>query len=464
MKNILNTTETISELEILIKELGHFPKQKELQGLYKNNIIRGINKIGGLNKVQELMGFKVGKLQKYWTEEKCIDELQSIIQETGRFPMHEELKAVGKGGLSKAISKSGGINKYHELLDMSYNLVPIGYWTEDICILELNKIIESIGHFPLQKELIKLNKQDLVGGINKNGGLTTIKEHMGYKIDKVLKGYWTEEKCTEELQKVISDIGHFPSQSELTLLKRTNLTNAIRNNGGSNKFRNILNHEYIKVPKDYWTKEKCIEEIERISNLIGHFPSHEEITTHGVKGIGGSVICRCGGIGYIRDLMGYPPLMISDLCSYYSRHGKKAEYIILEILNEYCKRKNIELPKRNVKLYKQNIIEFVCNIDNDNAKIGIDVTITRRKFDVSRKWIKKDYYKYLDKLWIVVINNKFSKEDYVELNNKSPNNVYIMNIEEFCEELQYDLDESTKNKIEKYKSCNFHNKDRFKKE
>ena len=403
-------------------------------------------------------------MRKIWNETKIISELEILIKEFGYFPLYEELRPIGKGGLAKAISKSGGINKYRSIFNIPFILSPVGYWTEGKCILELNIVIENIGHFPSQKELIKLNRQDLVGGINKNGGLITIKELMGYKLDKLPNGYWTEERCIDELKKVIDNIKHFPSQKELELLKRTDLTNAIRNNGGSNKFRNILNYEYIKVPKDYWTKEKCIEEIDSIIKIIGHFPSYEEITTHGVKGIGSGVICKYGGIGYIRDLMGYPPLMISDLCAYYSRHGKKAEYIILEILNEYCKRKQIDLPKKNVKLYKKNIIEFVCDISNNDTKIGIDVTITKRKFDVSRKWIKKDYYKYLDELWIVVINDKFSKEDYVELNNKSPNNVYIMNIEEFCEELQYDLNENTKNKIEKYKSCNFHNKDKFKKE
>lgn len=389
MKNILNTTETISELEILIKELGHFPKQKELQGLYKNNIIRGINKIGGLNKVQELMGFKVGKLQKYWTEEKCIDELQSIIQETGRFPMHEELKAVGKGGLSKAISKSGGINKYHELLDMPYNIVPVGYWTEDICISELNKIIENIGHFPSQKELIKLNRQALVGGINKNGGLTTIKEHMGYKLDRLPNGYWTNDKCVEKIQSIIEDTSYFPSQLDLSLLNKSNLINAIRKHGGLVKFRDMMGYHIDKSSSSRY-------------NII---------------------------------------------------RGKNTEKILFDILSDYCKKKEIPLPIKNVKLAHKNIIEFVCST---HAKIGLDITTTHSAAVVYRKWREKEYYKYLDELWIIVVSDTFKQQHYIEWNKESPNNVYVYSIEDFCKELEYDIQESLKNKIEKYKVCTFH--------
>ena len=389
MKNILNTTETISELEVLIKELGHFPKQKELQGLYKNNIIRGINKIGGLNKVQELMGFKVGKLQKYWTEEKCIAELQKIMNDIGHFPLYEELRPIGKGGLAKAISKNGGINKYRSIFNMPFILSPVGYWTEEKCILDLNKIIENIGHFPLQKELIKLNKQDLVGGINKNGGLTTIKKHMGYKIDKVLKGYWTENRCIEELKKIIDTTDYFPSQLDLSLINKTDLSNAIRKHGGLVKFRDMMGYHIDKSSSSRY-------------NII---------------------------------------------------RGKNTENILFDILSDYCKKKEIPLPIKNVKLAHKNIIEFVCS---SRTKIGLDITTTHSAAVVYRKWREKEYYKYLDELWIIVVSDTFKQQHYIEWNKESPDNVYVYSIEDFCKELEYDIQESLKNKIEKYKSCTFH--------
>ena len=389
MKNILNTTETISELELLIKEIGHFPKQKELQKLYKNDIIRGINNIGGLNKVQELMGFKIGKLQKYWTEEKCVVELQNIMKDIGYFPLYEELRPIGKGGLAKAISKNGGINRYHKLLNMPYNIVPIGYWTKDTIILELNKIIESIGHFPSQKELIELNRQDLVGGINRNGGLITIKELMGYKLNKLPNGYWTNNKCIEELQIVIDNIGYFPSQLDLSLINKTNLINAVRKHGGLVKFRDVMGYHLDKSSSSKY-------------NII---------------------------------------------------RGKNTEDILFNILSDYCNKKEIPLPVKNIKLAHKNVIEFVCNT---NKKIGIDVTTTHSTNVVHRKWREKEYYKYLDELWIVVVSDSFKNNQYTKWNNESPDNVYIYSIEEFCTELEYDIEVSLKNKIEKYKVCTFH--------
>ncbi len=391
MKNILNTTEIISELEILIKELGHFPKQKELQKMYKNDIIRGINKIGGLNKVQELMGFKVGKLQNYWTEEKCIAELQNIMKDIGYFPLYEELKPIGKGGLARAISKSGGINKYHKLMDIPSNYVPDGYWTKDNCIVELNKIVYELGHFPLQTELKILNKQDLTGGIDRNGGLIYFRKCLGHEINKFPDGYWTDEKCISELQAIIKDNGYFPSQLDLTLLNRTDLTNAIR---------------------------------------------------------------KCGGLVKFRDMMGYH-LDRSSSSKYNIIRGKNTEKVLFNILSEYCNEKDIPLPTKNVKLAHKNVIEFVCCT---TKKIGIDVTTTHSTTVVNRKWREKDYYKHLDELWIVVVSDTFKQYHYDKWNNESPDNVYVYSIEDFCKELEYDLDEGLRNKIEKYKVCTFHTK------
>lgn len=394
-------------------------------------------------------------MQKIWNEQKIISELEVLIREHGHFPLYEELRPMGKGGLARAISKSGGINKYHELLGIPTNYAPTGYWTEERCISELEKVIKNIGHFPTQIELKSINRQDLIGGLDRNGGLTKFRELMGYEIDKQPNGYWTEYVCAEELKKVITDIGHFPSQDELVNINRTDLTNAIKKNGGLNKFRNILGYDYIKVPKDYWTKDRCIEELTRIIRIIEHFPSHEEINKYGRKGFGSSIVCKYGGINNIRKEMGFPDLNLSELYGYYSRHGKKAEDIVYQILSEYCQQKKINI-ETNVKLCEGNVIEFICG--NINKKIGIDITITKRKDVVINKWTKKEYYNHLDELWIVVINDIFTEEDYDILNRNSPENVYVMSIDNFIEELQYDLTESMKDKVENYKKCNFHNR------
>lgn len=451
-----NDETIVSELEKIKQQIGHFPLRKEISDLGRNDLLGGIAKNGGLNRFRTLMGYELKKLHGYWTkdtDEKCITELQQIVADIGHFPLYEELRPMGKGGLAKAISKSGGINKYRELFGIPFVTSPAGFRTKERCISELEEIIKSIGHFPLQTELKKLDRQDLLGAIDKNGGLNLFRELMSYKTKKVSNGFWTDDKIIVDLQKIMVDIDHFPSQDELAMLGRTDLTNAIQKHGGLNRFRKLMGYEYIKVPKDFWTKERSFDELKRISEIVGHFPSHEEISIHGKRGFGGNIICKYGGINSMRETMGFPSLNISELHSYYSRHGKKAETIILEILNEYCLQRNIELPKKNVKLTNGNIIEFVCNA---SKKVGIDVTITKRKYEVAKKWFKKDYYKHLDELWIVVINNSFSDEDYIELKNKSPKNVYIYSIEDFCKELQHDLDISMKNKIDKYKKCNFH--------
>jgi hypothetical protein len=92
-------------------------------------------------------------------------------------------------------------------------------------------------------------------------------------------------------------------------------------------------------------------------------------------------------------------------------------------------------------------------------KIAIDVVNTGLEQVIYRKWTKRSYHDYVDQLWIIVFNDVFTIENYDKWNKDSPPNVRIMSIDTFAEELNYTLDDSTKDKIEKYKICTFRTKD-----
>lgn len=386
-----NDVKVVSELEKIIQQINHFPSQKELFDLGRNDLLGGISKNGGLNRFRLLMGYKVIKLQMYWTEDKIIEELKNINQQIGHFPLYEELRQMGKGGLARAISKHGGINKFCELFGISYKQVPDGYWTEEKCISELLKVIDILGHFPIQNDFKILNRIDLLGGINTNGGLNKFKEILGYKFDKLPNGYWTENKLVDELTKITNELGYFPSQLTLSCIGRTDILNATK---------------------------------------------------------------KYGGLVYFRDILGYH-LDKASSSRYNIKRGKNTENLIYTIIYDYCTKRNLNKPKKNVKLCNRNIIEFICNT---NKKIGIDVTVTHSHTVITRKWRIKEYHKHLDELWIIVVSNTFNNKHFAKWNKESPDNVYIMTIEEFCNELQHDLDETLKNKINKYKSCTFHTK------
>lgn len=339
-------------------------------------------------------------MKKVWSKKKIIEELEKIVVFNKEFPSTTYLREQHKS-LYHAICNGrygGKINDFRGMLGYKQHHLH-NYWTEDTIIVTLNKIIKHIGHFPNQDDFVRLKEQGLQHAISNINGLNYYKQKFGYNIVKNDIGYWSEEKCINELQSIIQKTKNFPTHDEIRNIKK-GLSEYIVSNGGISKYRE-----------------------------------------------------RCGFS--LNSLCSYR----SELSSYACRRGKKTENIVLDILTNYCLDVGVQIPTKNKKLSSGNVIEFICNT---NKSIGIDVTNTEVKSNVYHKWTKKDYYKYLDELWVVVVSDSFIEEDYIKWNEESPDNVYIYSIDEFIEELQYDLDEQTKSRIDKYKQCTFHTRNRFK--
>ena len=67
-----------------------------------------------------------------------------------------------------------------------------GYWKKwDNLVKELEGIIEELGHFPTESELKDMNRQDIVSAIKYHwGGLISVKEKMGHELTTKHSGYW----------------------------------------------------------------------------------------------------------------------------------------------------------------------------------------------------------------------------------------------------------------------------------
>jgi len=395
-----------------------------------------------------------------WTQEYIIEELNNIISLIKHFPTSTEL--VNKNdNLYSAISRYGGINYFRRIMGYDYLYKPDTYWTKNNTITELKIVIDEIKHFPKQRELCKMNKNGLVHAITKHGGLYNIGNELGYKQTRKPRRYWSKENTTIELKQIIKSVGRFPSCEELIKID-SGLVHAITKHGGFVEFRKDMGYSLLKHEYGYWTDEKIIEELREVVNEINRFPTVTYLKNMNKKDLVGAIYCS-GRIIKFRETCGFSPSVFdkyrSELSSYITKRGKKTEVIVEQIIKEYCKVNELNILQKNVRLSKGSIIEFVCNA---NKTIGIDVTNTESKGAVSYKWTKKDYYKYLDELWIVVVSDSFTKDDYIKWNKQSPGNVYVMDIDNFIDELEYDLDEATKNKIDKYKSCTFHTRYNFK--
>lgn len=407
------------------------------------------------------------KPPNYWTEEKITNELENIIEKLGYFPTRKKLIEIKKYGLPYAIFKYGGSNYFRKKLGYNNCYKPNGYWTEDNIIKEIKKVIDKIGHFPTRNELDKIKKFSLARALSDNGGVNYFREKMGYEIVHQEDGFWTEENIIKEYKKIIEEIGYFPSNIELIKIKRFGLMKALTKNNGPNYFRRKMGYEIIQQDFGYWTIENIINELEKIIKNIGHFPTYSELDKMKKFGLS-HAINNNGGFLYFKELLGISvsaqEKYTSELMSYIGKRGKASEDIIYKILSEYCETNELPLPDLNVKLAKGNILEFVCGVGKN---IGIDVTNTKASkrsavTTISNKWRKKDYHFYLDELWVVVFTDVLSLEDYDKLNSNSPENVKVFSIEGFLKELDFSADQHMKNKINKFEACSFHNKEEMK--
>lgn len=335
-------------------------------------------------------------------------------------------------------------------------------WVDEKILVCLQTIIKNINNFPTQKDLYKIGRSDLVHAMQRNGGMNKFKVQCGYILHKRTNGFWSKNTIINELEMLTNELGYFPTHKELLKLDRHDLDSAILSHGGFHYFRTLLH--YSPLRKDhYWTKEVTLKELSNIINNIGHFPSYYELCILNRHDLIGS-INKYGGFVKFKELLGYTVSIqkkyLSGIQSYSNKRGKKSEIITKKIIKKYCELHNLPSPSYNVKLVKGNIIEFVCNT---GKKIGIDVTNTKQKTSagISKKWTKKIYHKYLDELWIVVFSNIFTQLDYHKWNQDSPDNVKVMSIQQFIDELDYSLDEYTKQKIDKYCACTFHTKSEF---
>lgn len=459
------TEETITEeLKKITTEIGHFPKRNEFQAMGQSGLHFAMCNYGGINYFRQKLGSELLRVADgYWTDKTILEELKKITTDMGRFPNTTDFIKMKRNDLVSAITKHGGTNKFRELLDEEPLYTSDGYWTDETIIEQLKELIAKTGCFPLRNELYSIGMGGLANAISRHGGINKFRGLLNYNLNYNPAGYWTYENTLKELKQIIAEINHFPLQEELAIMKRADLSNAIRMWGGFNIFRSVLGYDFIKRPDGYWNYDSTLNELELIISKVGFFPSTTELRVMNRPDLEWAMR-RFGGINKFRELLGYPASLheqyLAESASYSVKRGKNTEMFVKTFLIEWCKANKHTEPAYNKRLGMHSILEFVCSV---GKTIGIDVVNTKDKsgHSIRRKYRKKNYHKYVDELWIVVFSNIFTEKDYLKFNNESPDNVRVMPIDVFLKELDISTDEHLASKIDAYNNCTFRTKDEF---
>lgn len=395
------------------------------------------------------------------TTDFIINELRFIIDDLGRFPTQREIakldktkvgcsELVGKSKLISKINQNGGINQFRKL--MGYPLVNQP-WNEERAIKELSRLIKELGHYPATKELRSHSLRQYI-----SGKTNYYRRKLGYEVIRIREVY-SEEYIIDKINSIIKETGEFPV---LDLMKDEPYFSRIFYYGGVNHFRKVMGY---KLSREQWNEEKFITELSNAVDEFGRFPTQTDLINKRNHSLLNAINNRGGFIKTRDDFSNIFPDSVSknyrsELMSYIGKRGANSEKIVKELITEWCYAHNLPQPEFDVKLSKGNIIEFVCE---SNSRIGIDVTNTKNRggHAIRHKWNRKEYHLHLDELWIVVFSDVYTEHDYFKFNKQSPDNVKVMSIEVFMEELQISVDKDLQLKIENYNTCDFHSKDDF---
>ena len=262
-KDFANVERELREVE---KKLGHFPTQKELMEIGKSSLVFAIgNYHKGINAVRERFGLTA--LQRptgYWQNWENVErECRALIAQYGKIPCGRTLLKLGFSGLYQAIyDLHGGMPAIKEKLGLERSEKPKGYWKEwNNVEQEIEEIMRQLGHFPTLTELKNLRRSSLGFAMgNYHGGISAVRKLLGKENGVKPPGYWQEWTNTkQELQDTIQLLGHFPTQQELTNLRRSSLTMAMKYHGGVNTVRLRLQQEGI-LPSEQDQLEHLVEQ------------------------------------------------------------------------------------------------------------------------------------------------------------------------------------------------------------
>src|SRR3989344_717282 len=178
------TEKTVTrELKTISRRIGKFPNLSYLDKTNRNDLRAAITKYGGTYYFAKKLGYELSKKRKgYWTEKRILSELKAICRKIGRFPNQAYLTKIGKKPLHSQIIQKGGVHYFAKKLKYETNRKHKGYWTKKMVLKELKIICKKLGRFPMHPELKKLGKNALSNKILQLGGTTYFANKLGYKL------------------------------------------------------------------------------------------------------------------------------------------------------------------------------------------------------------------------------------------------------------------------------------------
>lgn len=293
--------EILNKVKKLIEEYGEFPSRKKIRELGLTSLMSAIDRICGMKQIYKALGISP-KRKGDWTDEKVFEEMKNIIDKLGYCPTQKELMSMQRSDLVTQIVRRGLWNEIHSRFSIKQKSKPWGYWTEDKYIEEMELIYKEMQRLPSKEELLKMERRDLLYPIGKFGMQLVYR-----KLDivpKQKKDYWSFEKVIEEVSELMDMLGEMPTLQTIRELGRYDLSSAILRYTNMTQLSEALNQKARKK-NNYWDNSKIEQEIKKylVSNN-GKFPTLNDLKNCQRFDLV-SAINKSGGFRFWRDELGY---------------------------------------------------------------------------------------------------------------------------------------------------------------
>ena len=257
---------------------------------------------------------------------------------------------------------------------------PSGYWKNiENVKRELKPLIDKLGRFPSNNEMIKEIGSSLPKYITKyHGGILHLSQEMGLKnydesIGRRTQGTWKKEDVVDIFLKVLKKkkLNHFPSRYDLKDMGEdvyVGITQTFKTYKNFKTHIRDLGYEFSDKPKKevYWNPKIINEELTKITNEIGYFPSNSDLNKR--------------GLSTLRRIISENPSIKEPFLEKYSTKPRKytssrekgywlnEENIKKETLKIYSKLGRIPPQKDLMELGYGSLHQHILKLDNEFLK------------------------------------------------------------------------------------------------
>lgn len=182
VRSLKHWTNFEQELRGVWQALGHYPTWIELEEFGRDDILGSFRYHGGANKVRKKLGVPLVLKSGEYTLRKWPNlraELIGIIREHGRFPSYQQLVAMGRSDIARAIIIfPGGTNAVRRKFGLKplKRPPPESFRSWQNARQQLQIVFDVFGHFSTEAELVATGNASLLQAIRDyHGGLRSAK-------------------------------------------------------------------------------------------------------------------------------------------------------------------------------------------------------------------------------------------------------------------------------------------------